>query len=183
VRSVAADSERGNWGGPLEVEVSAVLAGEAHEPWAGDGERHAFEIALRQVRPRLQDPLVGRPARPVHLVVDPRRQAESVRLLDPEPDPLEVPLPEVRHLEAVPAVEHHAVHPLVPELPELEPHLVRIEFAVQEPEGEDPEVPIGGSKRLAIQGARGVHGITVAFTNPSGLSTATLNAASISAKG
>src|SRR5205823_1236583 len=150
--------------------IPTVLARETHEPWTGDGERYALQVALGQIRTSVQDALVGRAAGPVHLVVDPRGQTQTIRLLDAEPDPLEIALAEIRHLQSVPAMEHDAVHPLVPELLELVPHLRRIQLPVQEPKRQDPEIPIGRAKALGIRRPGAAHGITVAFTNPSGFS-------------
>src|SRR4029079_9020008 len=121
-----------------------------------------------------------RAARPVHLVVDPRDEPEPLGLLGPEPDALEVRVAGVLHLEPVPAVEDDALHPLVTQLPELEPHLVGVELAVQEPEREDPVVARRLGERVARERPALAHGITVAFTKPSGLSIAVWNAMSIS---
>src|SRR5919109_9106 len=182
---VFADRERGDGRRAFEVQVSAVLPGQAHEPRAPDLETHAFDVALREIRPLLQDALVGRPARPVHLVVDPRRQAEPVGLVNGQPDPVEVLVAHVRDLQPVAPVQDHPLHALVSQLPELEPHLVRVELAVQEPERQDPELPRGLAERLdggwtSFAPHRAfAHGVTVALTNPSGRSTAVRNASSM----
>src|SRR5439155_6740086 len=158
-------------------------AGKAHEPWASDGETETFDVPLREVRPFRQHPLVGSTAGPVHLVVDPAIQTEAVGLVGRNLDPLEVPLGQVRHLEPVPAVQDHAVHPLLSELPELEAHLVRVELAIQEPEGEDAELPRGLTEAVEVQPVPGHDICTVAFTNPSGFSRAVRNAFSMSSSG
>src|SRR5207245_10557370 len=154
----------------------------AHDPRARDPEADALQVPLGEVGSGLQDPLVRRAARPVHLVVDPRREPEPVRLLHGQRDAVEIGVADVWHLEPETPVEHDALHPLVAQLTELEAHLLGVELAVQEPEREDAVVARWFSERVEVHRSRG-QGITVAFTNPGGFSTAVLTALSVWSSG
>src|SRR3954454_12337635 len=202
--AVRGDREGGHRRRALEVQVAAVLAGQAGEPRAAHIDRDALDVALREVRPRLEHALVRGAAGPVHLVVDPGLEVQPLALLDREPDAVEVGLAEVRRLEAVATVQDDPGHALLAQLAQLPAHLVRVELAVKEPEREDPVLARGPAEALAVEiqarPRRGDVGrqrghrapaigtvalprahrapaiATVALTNPSGRSTAVANA-------
>src|SRR3954467_12535355 len=185
------DREGGHRRRALEVQVAAVLAGQAGEPRAAHVDRDALDVALREVGPRPQHALVGGAAGPVHLVVDPGLEVQPLALLDREPDAVEVGLAEVRRLEAVAPVQDDPGHALLAQLAQLPAHLVRVELAVKEPEREDPVLARGPAEALAVElqprprrgdvGRQRAHHApaiaTVALTNPSGRSAAVANAA------
>src|SRR4051794_40236178 len=145
------DREGGHRRRALEVQVAAVLAGQAGEPRAAHVDRDALDVALREVRPRLQHALVGGAAGPIHLVVDPRLEVQPLALLDREPDAIEGGLADVRRLESVAAVQDDPRHPLLAQLAQLPAHLVGVELAVEEPEREDPVLARGPAEALAVE--------------------------------
>src|SRR3954451_17912301 len=187
--ALARDRERRDGRRALKVQVAAVLTGQVGEPRATRVEGDALDVPLREVRPRLQYAVVGRPARPVHLVVDPGAQAEPLCLLDREPDPLEIGVADVGRLQSVAAVEDDPRKLLVAQLAELPAHVVGIDLPVEEPERQDPVL----ARRLAEgspiatepgpRNRRRAHTDTVALTKPAGFSTATANARLTSSSG
>src|SRR5204862_156873 len=81
-----------------------------------------------------------------------------------QPDPVEIAVAEVRHLQAVAPMQDDAVHALVPELCQLEAHLVRVELAVQEPEREDAEGAVALAEPAQVHSRFGHDTCTVPFT-------------------
>ena len=119
------------------VDVARVLRFEEREERPVDVERDEVEVALRDVRVRVDHLPLGRPARPVHLVVDPRVDPDLLRLGDGELHALEPRVGEVADLEPHPAVDKDAADALVVVLAELPLHLLLLELAVPKPERDD----------------------------------------------
>ncbi len=117
--------------------VAVIVGLEKGEDRPFEPQRHELEVALAQIGIGLQHLLLGRAARPVHLVVNPRVNADFASSLDAKFDAIEPFVRQIAHAQAHPTVNEEAAHAAVVILAELPLHLVFVEIAVPEPERHD----------------------------------------------